>query len=166
MTTLTVPALLTLIATHHCVPPSLANVAVGIALHESRLVTDAVNHNPNGTYDYGLMQINSSNFSWLHLSSNTALDPCANIAAGLKVFFVKYNGNPPPLVAERYAAAAINAAWQVDAINPPSSAQPATNSGDPCQSDDPDGWHTVARSLACPDPEPTKENENDDAANK
>jgi hypothetical protein len=35
---------------------------VGIALHESGLVTDVVHHNTNGTTDFGLMQINSANF--------------------------------------------------------------------------------------------------------
>jgi soluble lytic murein transglycosylase-like protein len=54
-----------------------------IAHQESNLKPNAINYNTNGSYDYGIMQINSSWYSvlghdaWLHLS-----DPCYNIHVG------------------------------------------------------------------------------------
>ena len=38
----------------------------GIAYNESRFQPDALNHNNNGTYDYGIMQINDSCLEFLH----------------------------------------------------------------------------------------------------
>jgi hypothetical protein len=32
------------------------------------------------------------------------MDPCRNFAAGAKVLFAKYNGNPPDVVKSAYAA--------------------------------------------------------------
>ena len=55
----------------------------GIAKHESNLNPQAVNWNSNGSYDYGIMQINSSwagtfgKQRWQSLS-----DPCANVMTG------------------------------------------------------------------------------------
>ena len=54
-----------------------------IAKVESDFSTQAVNWNQNGTYDYGLMQINSSWASRLGPGIWRSLgDPCANIRAG------------------------------------------------------------------------------------
>lgn len=54
-----------------------------IARHESRLDPTAINRNTNGTYDYGLMQINSSwkddlgERVWKSISN-----PCQNVKVG------------------------------------------------------------------------------------
>ena len=47
--------------------------------------------------DVGLMQVNVSNWTWLGLTVETALDPCQNIAAGARVFeaFSRYNTGDP-----------------------------------------------------------------------
>ena len=50
-----------------------------IAWKESRFDPLAVNHNKNGTVDKGLMQINSSNNEWLHLTD--PFDPCQSVHA-------------------------------------------------------------------------------------
>jgi SLT domain-containing protein len=113
------------------IPQSLAPVIVGIAQHESSLNPNAINHNPNGTEDVGLVQVNTVNFGWLGIHSVTeALDPCVNLTAGLRVLFVRYNGAPPPEVAKAYADAvwsrvkAINAADHIDQPSPPSPSSP------------------------------------------
>lgn len=55
----------------------------GIARHESGMNPDAVGRNSNGTYDYGLMQINSrwakvlGKKRWQRLG-----EPCANVRTG------------------------------------------------------------------------------------
>ena len=103
MSTFTVSGLLAMIAANHCVPPSLAPVMVGIAQHESGLDPVAIHRNANGTLDVGIAQINSSNFGWLGLTLETALDPCRNIAAGARVLFAKYNGTPPDTIKAAYA---------------------------------------------------------------
>src|SRR5207245_2613204 len=91
MSTMTVPALLAMITAQHCVPASMANVMVGIAMHENpKLDTDAINHNRNGTLDAGIAQVNSSNFGWTGLKN--PFDPCANLHAAMMVLFAKYNG--------------------------------------------------------------------------
>ena len=55
----------------------------GIAKHESGLKPDAINWNTNGTYDYGVMQINSSWSKILGKERWAALsDPCENIKTG------------------------------------------------------------------------------------
>jgi type IV secretion system protein VirB1 len=104
MSKLTVSALMALISANHCVPPAVAPIMVGIARHESGLDPAAVHHNANGTIDVGIAQVNSANFGWLGLTMATAFDPCRNIAAGARVLFVKYNGNPPDAVKADYAA--------------------------------------------------------------
>ena len=97
-----------------CVSPTLAPIAAGIALHENHTLNHyAINHNSNGTTDYGLAQINSSNFVWLTKSlgvpvnERTIFDPCINLQAALQVLFVRYNGNPPDEVKVAYATGAI-----------------------------------------------------------
>ena len=61
--------------------------------------------NANGTVDAGLSQVNSSNFAWLGLTLQTAMDPCRNLAAGARVLLAKYNGNPPDVGKIAYASA-------------------------------------------------------------
>jgi hypothetical protein len=94
-----------------CLPSALAPIAAGVALHENpKLDLQAVNHNTNGTSDYGLAQINSANFVWLSKSMQTPVnertifDPCINLQASMRVLFAKYNGNPPNVVKAAYAA--------------------------------------------------------------
>lgn len=103
MASITAQALAALIAAHNCVPPKLAPVMIGIAQHESGLNPTLIHRNSNGTVDVGIAQINSSNFGWLGLTMQKALDPCANIAAGARVLLVKYNGNPPDTIKVAYA---------------------------------------------------------------
>lgn len=54
-----------------------------IAKVESNFQPDAINRNTNGTYDYGLMQINSS---WARVLGNDLWsslgDPCLNVKVG------------------------------------------------------------------------------------
>lgn len=114
MTTMTAQALALLISTHNCVPPVMVPVMIGIALHENHaLDTQAVNHNSNGTDDIGVAQVNTSNFGWTGLTRVTAKDPCLNIAAAMKVWFARYNGNPPDYLKARYATGAIKAVESV-----------------------------------------------------
>jgi soluble lytic murein transglycosylase-like protein len=55
----------------------------GIAKVESRFNPYAINHNRNGSYDYGVMQINSSWAKTLGPKLWQALsDPCTNIKVG------------------------------------------------------------------------------------
>ena len=125
------PALALTIALQ-CVGPSLAPVAVGIAKHESGLNPLAINHNANGTTDYGIAQINGSNFSWLSVSlhtpvnARTVMDPCLNLQAAMRVLFAKYQGNPPDLVKAAYAADVVakipsepTPEQQIDSTDPP-----------------------------------------------
>lgn len=104
MTVLTVPAALAIALTCPTLPPSLGPIMVGISQHESGLDTNAMHRNSNGTVDVGLAQVNSANFLWLGLTMQTAMDPCMNLAAGARVLFAKYNGNPPDSVKAVYSA--------------------------------------------------------------
>lgn len=57
-----------------------------IALTESNLKTDALNINKNGTFDLGLMQINSSWVNALNLDAKQLLsNPCYNTMTGAKI---------------------------------------------------------------------------------
>jgi hypothetical protein len=104
MTVLTVAAALQLATSAACgIPRPAAELIVGFAISESGLNTEARHQNPNGTWDYGLAQINSSNLHWLGLTPETVMEPCANLTAGVKVVFAKYNGNPPDEVKAIYA---------------------------------------------------------------
>jgi len=61
-------------------------LALAIAQQESSFNPNAVSQpNKNGTVDYGLMQINSSNLSSLGLTPNSALDPQQNIDAAMQL---------------------------------------------------------------------------------
>src|SRR5690242_14423813 len=93
MAAMSVAAVLTLIATRNCVPPSIAQAMTGIALHESGLDPTRIQFNRNGTFDAGLTQVNSANFGWLGLTLQDALNPCKNLAAGAKVLLARYNGS-------------------------------------------------------------------------
>ena len=126
-----------------CLPPSLAPIAVGIAKHENpRLDTTALNHNVNGTVDYGLGQINTVNLGWLGLTPQTVLDPCLNLKAAIRVMFARYNGNPPPAVKASYSAGLLARVGAVDN-------EEATTLSTPCPTQDPTGWRTVALSPGC-----------------
>jgi hypothetical protein len=121
MTAMTAAAVLAL--ANACVGPSLAPVMTGIAMHESRGDPAAVNRNAKGTVDVGLAQVNSSNFGWLGLTMQTAMDPCTSLQAGARVLLAKYNGSGPATVA--YAASvtarirALDGTIAVTAPSPP-----------------------------------------------
>lgn len=68
-----------------------------VAYHESGFNTAAMNKNRDGSFDVGLMQINTRNFSWLGLTMASAQDPCTSIAAGAAVLatFSRYNTGSP-----------------------------------------------------------------------
>ena len=56
-----------------------------ISKMESRLDATAVNYNTNGTYDYGLMQINTTHAEDLRLAGipwESLSDPCTNVMVG------------------------------------------------------------------------------------
>lgn len=101
---MTLEAALAIALTCQTLPASLAPIMVGIAQQESGLDPAIVHRNPNGTVDVGLAQVNSSNFGWLGLTMQTAMDPCTNLAAGARVLFARYNGSPPDSVKAVYAA--------------------------------------------------------------
>jgi type IV secretion system protein VirB1 len=108
MTTLTVAAALALAA--QCAPGIDPAMLVGIARHESGLDAAAVHVNANGSRDVGLLQINSTNFAWLGLTAETALDPCVSMRAGAAVLqsFAQYNtGSPTRGIANGYAQAVV-----------------------------------------------------------
>jgi len=78
---------ITAAATAAGIPPSLA---LAVAQIESGFDPNAVSPtNSNGTKDYGLFQINSSNFSSLGLTN--PLDPTQNINAGVGLLSQLYN---------------------------------------------------------------------------
>jgi hypothetical protein len=121
MTTLTPAALalLAFVAQKNCVPAYLSPLAVGIALHENpSLDPRAVNHNANGTIDAGLAQVNQVNWVWTGIAANP-FDVCGNLNAGLRVFFARYNGNPPDEVKAAYSTRAMARAVDAAAIPTP-----------------------------------------------
>lgn len=58
---------------------------LAIAKAESGLKVSAINRNNNGTYDYGLMQVNSINLDFVGATKDTIFNPATNIHAGAKV---------------------------------------------------------------------------------
>lgn len=89
----------------------------GIAKHESGFNPQAIGRNTNGTFDYGVMQINSSWASTLGKDRWNALaDPCTNVRTGawiLRQCIDKYGYNwkavgcynsQTPSKRDRYAA--------------------------------------------------------------
>jgi soluble lytic murein transglycosylase-like protein len=99
---MTFEAILAIALTCKTLPVSLAPIMAGIAMQESGGDPRIVNHNPNGTSDFGLAQVNTVNLGWTHLTN--PFDPCANLTAGAKVLFSRYNGNPPDSIKALYAA--------------------------------------------------------------
>jgi Transglycosylase SLT domain len=146
MTIFTAAALATFITQHACCPPPLAPIVLALAEHESGLDTTRVHHNPNGTDDYGIAQINSSNFGWLGLTPQTALEPCANVLAAAKVFIVRYNGNGTDQQKAIYANSVITKIWAADTPRSVSSDPPSIQ---PCPVSDATGWHVTAPVPGC-----------------
>ena len=56
-----------------------------IVMHESGSNPSKTNLNANGTTDYGLAKINSSNLAWLGETPASILDPCHNTAAEARI---------------------------------------------------------------------------------
>ena len=73
------------------------NLVLSIAQQESGLRPEVVHLNKNGTRDFGLMGINETNFPLLHLTAETALDPCQSIraASDLIAILSRYNSGSP-----------------------------------------------------------------------
>lgn len=70
------------------------NIALGVASHESGFNPTAVNHNPNGTTDWGVMQLNDTTVQTMGVSE--PLDPAQNIDAGVRLLanlLAKYGGD-------------------------------------------------------------------------
>lgn len=74
-----------------CAPNSDPGTILSIAYAESGLRPHATNKNRDLSVDYGLMQINDSNFRWLGLTAKTALDPCRSMAAAERVLIANYH---------------------------------------------------------------------------
>lgn len=160
-------ALLAFVAQKNCVPAYLAPLAVGLALHENpKLDPRAINHNTNGTVDVGIAQINQVNWGWTGIAANP-FDVCGNLNAGLKVYFAKYNGNPPDEVKAAYSTGAMaavgNVADRTGDIQGPIIDTPAPSEPKPLR----DALHDAGGLTDLlarppkkpPTPEPTKEEE-------
>lgn len=95
-----------------CISPPSVPMVVGLieGVENANRVTTLVNKNPNGTRDYGLGQINDSNFPTLTrllrkpINARTILDPCTNLRAAEAVLLLRYNGRPPPEVGAIYVS--------------------------------------------------------------
>lgn len=115
-------AALALVVNAHCgLGDTLEKLAAGIVVREdAALDVGAVTHNANGTDDHGLTQVNTVNYGWLSLAMNrpindrTIMDVCTNLEAGLRVQFVRYNGNPPATIAAAYSTRAMDSSKAVD----------------------------------------------------
>jgi hypothetical protein len=101
------------------------NLLFQIARHESGLRVDAVNHNANGTSDYGATQVNETNFVYLGVTADELTDTAEIIVRGVSVprglcaamrasarFLAnlsRYNtGKPSSSVGIKYATGVIN----------------------------------------------------------
>lgn len=73
------------------------HLVLSIAQRESGLDPAIVHMNTNGTRDFGLLQINESNFGLLHLTPSSALDPCQSIRAAGDLISIlsRYNSGSP-----------------------------------------------------------------------
>jgi hypothetical protein len=72
------------------VPPTDAGMLTCIAMHESSLNSQAINHgNRNGTKDFGLFQINSLWLKELKLKPKDLLNVDTNIKAALHIYKVQ-----------------------------------------------------------------------------
>lgn len=89
------------------------NLVLAIARVESGYDASRISApNANGSRDYGLMQVNERNFSWLGLTPASALDPCQSIRAGVRVLtgLSAYNtGRPTAGIDNGYAPKVISA---------------------------------------------------------
>ncbi len=80
-----------------------ADTASAIALAESSGNASATNVNTNGSTDYGLWQINSSNFSGLGVSASNVTDPATNAAAAVALYNQSGFGNWTTYTSGAYA---------------------------------------------------------------
>ena len=90
-------------AQEYDVPPALA---LAVAQQESSFNPNATATNKNGSTDYGVFQINSSNLSSLGLNPTSVMDPSTNIDAGVSMLsslLAQYGGNTT-LALEAYNA--------------------------------------------------------------
>jgi type IV secretion system protein VirB1 len=80
-----------------CAPNVSPATLAAIAKTESGFETQAIHRNANGTIDYGLLQINSANFTWLGVTAESVMDACTNIRAGAAVLTAvsRYNTGDP-----------------------------------------------------------------------
>lgn len=127
MTALTAAAVLVLAAS--CQSVVAPETILKIATHESSLDPSRIHLNLDRSFDVGLMQINSSNFSWLGMTTADALDPCKSIRAGAQVLtaYSRYNtGSPSRGIANGYALAV-----QGVPAKPSTTPQPAPPPSDP-----------------------------------
>jgi hypothetical protein len=96
MTALTIQAFALLVASPTCNPMHWPiETLLGHAKIESSHDPAATHANHNGTTDYGLFQINSTNLERLGLTPFTALDPCLSMNAAEKVMLSTYNSGKP-----------------------------------------------------------------------
>jgi soluble lytic murein transglycosylase-like protein len=121
-----------------------------IARHESRLNPQAVNWNTNGSYDYGLMQINTihaDDLAKAGIQWNSLADPCTNVRVGawiLSKCFAKYGytwegvgcyNSQTPSKRNRYANIIYKEIQTRERLPNPVTAQPiAVKTGMPVQS--------------------------------
>lgn len=79
-----------------------ADVALAVAQHESNFNPTAVSPtNPNGTKDYGVMQLNSATLQQNGLTPDQALDPAVNIDIGVRMlgqYYGQYGGDLPSVL--------------------------------------------------------------------
>lgn len=79
-------------------PAALLACAVGVApvtleaviRVESGGRLNAFNRNRNGTYDVGLLQVNSSHFAEFGLTPTQAMEPCTNLRVGSTILRMAY----------------------------------------------------------------------------
>jgi hypothetical protein len=110
------------------------HLILGIAQRESGLDPATVRINQNGTRDFGLMQINETNFGMLRLTARTALDPCQSIRAGSDLITIlsRYNtGSPTVGVTNRYASHVIATMDSVRGASVPPALPAAQHESDP-----------------------------------
>jgi type IV secretion system protein VirB1 len=144
MGALTPAAFAALLAT--CAPGAPPNYLTGIAKTESGFQPFAIHDNTDKqtvypethgqavsiakerlrlghSIDVGLLQVNASNWEWLGLTAETALNPCPNIAAGSAAFqaFSRYNTGSDQRgwargYVQRVVANLHGSAWPVDQV--------------------------------------------------
>jgi hypothetical protein len=89
--TATIQAMIVAAANQYGVP---ANIALGVASHESGFNPNAINVNTNGTTDYGVMQLNTTTVQTMGVTD--PMDPQQNINAGVQLLanlLNQYGGN-------------------------------------------------------------------------